>query len=123
MKTDDEVRLRHMLEAAREAISFAEGRSRTDLDDNRMLFHARVRNMEIIGEAGSQVSKEFRDTRSGLPWADVIGMRNRLIHAYFDIDPDIVWDTATQDLPLPVAALTELMADPVSGLADQDPRS
>ena len=65
--------------------------------------------MEIIGEAASQVSKALRDVRSGLPWADVIGMRNRLIHAYFDIDPEIVWGTITQDLPLLVAALTELV--------------
>jgi len=111
MKIDDGVRLRHMLEAAREAISFAQGCSRADLDRNRMLFHALVRNMEIIGEAASQVTKEFRDTRSGLPWADVIGMRNRLIHAYFDVDPDIVWDTATQDLPFLVDALTKLIGE------------
>lgn len=109
MKIDDGVRLRHMLEAAREAMSFTEGRSRHDLDDNRMLFHALVRNMEIIGEAASQVSREFRDARSGLPWADVVGMRNRLIHAYFDVDPDVIWDTVTQDLPLLVAALTVMI--------------
>ncbi len=100
-----------MLEAAREAISFAEGRSRTDLDDNRMLFHSLVRNMEIIGEAASQVSRELRDARSGLPWADVVGMRNRLIHAYFDVDPDIIWDTVTQDLPLLVVALSVLIGE------------
>jgi uncharacterized protein with HEPN domain len=76
-----------------------------------MLFHSLVRNMEIIGEAASQISRELRDSRSGLPWADVIGMRNRLIHAYFDIDPDIVWDTATQNLPLLIAALTKLIAE------------
>jgi uncharacterized protein with HEPN domain len=98
-----------MLEAAREAIFFAKGHSRGDLDENRMLFHSLIRNMEIIGEAASQVSKELRDTRSGLPWVDVIGMRNRLIHAYFDVDPDIIWDTVTQDLPLLVAALEDLI--------------
>ena len=96
MNSADELRLRHMLEAAHEAMLFAKGRSRIDLDENRMLFQALIRNMEIIGEAASQVSKELRDTRSGLPWADVIGMRNRLIHAYFDVDPDIIWDTVTQ---------------------------
>ena len=98
-----------MLDAAREAESFANGRTRADLDNNRMLFHSLVRNLEIIGEAASQVSKEFRDARSGLPWSDVIGMRNRLIHAYFEVDPDVVWDTATQDLPLLVEALTKLI--------------
>jgi len=100
-----------MLEAAREAISFAQGRSRADLEDNRMLFHALVRSMEIIGEAASQVSRELRDVGCGLPWADVIGMRNRLIHAYFDVDADIIWDTATRDLPLLVVALEELIQE------------
>jgi uncharacterized protein with HEPN domain len=109
MSNGDEVRLRHMLGAAQEAIAFASGRTRPELDDNRMLFHALVRNMEIIGEAASQVSRELRDVRSGLPWADVIGMRNRLIHAYFDVDPDIVWDTITQDLPPLIAALEDLL--------------
>jgi uncharacterized protein with HEPN domain len=70
-----------MLEAAREAMSFVEGRSRADLDENRILFLALVRNMQIIGEAASQVSRELRDARSDLPWADVIGMRNPLVHA------------------------------------------
>ena len=63
MKPDDGVRLGHMLGAAREAISFADGCSRADLDSNRMLFHALVRSMEIIGEAASQVTREFRDAR------------------------------------------------------------
>jgi uncharacterized protein with HEPN domain len=77
-----------------------------------MLLHSLVRNIEIIGEAASQISRELRDRSPGLPWTDVIGMRNRLVHAYFDIDPDIVWDTATQDLPPLVAELTKLLNKP-----------
>ncbi len=73
MNSNDDVRLRHMLEAAREAISFAQGRSRTDLEDNRMLFQALVRNLEVIGEAASQISRELRDTRFRPP----LGGRNR----------------------------------------------
>ena len=80
------------------------------MDTDRMLLLAIVRNLEIIGEAASQVSREFRERQSGLPWADVIGMRNRLIHAYFDVDPDIVWDTATKDLPLLVDELAGLLS-------------
>jgi uncharacterized protein with HEPN domain len=60
MNSADEVRLRQMLEAAREAISFAKGCTRGDLDTNRMLFHSLIRNMEIIGDAASRVSKELR---------------------------------------------------------------
>lgn len=81
MKADDEVRLAHMLEAAREALSFAEGRSREDVRRNRMLLHSLVGNIEIIGEAASQISLKLRDRSPALPWTDVIGMRNRLIHA------------------------------------------
>ena len=92
--------------------SFFEGRSRTEIHRNRMLLHSLVRNIEIIGEAASQISKQLRDVKARLPWTDVIGMRNRLIHAYFDIDPDIVWDTATQDIPSLVAELTKLLGEP-----------
>ena len=52
-----------------------------------------------MGEAAVNVSREYRDNTPEVPWAKLAGMRNRLVHAYFDIDPDIVWDTTTQDLP------------------------
>ena len=113
MSAEDLVRIRHMVEAAREALGFSEGRSREDLFDNRMLFHSLVRNIEIIGEAASTVSLELRQSNPNFPWSDVIGMRNRLVHAYFDIDPDIVWETATQDLPSLLGALTVLSADKI----------
>ncbi len=111
MSAEDLVRIRHMVEAAREALAFAEGRSREDLFESRMLFHSLVRNIEIIGEAASKVSPAMRRSRPEFPWSDVIGMRNRLVHAYFDIDPDIVWDTATQDLPSLLAALMVLIGE------------
>jgi uncharacterized protein with HEPN domain len=112
MNTSDRIRLGHMLEAALDAVSFAKGRSRSDLETDRMLLLAIVRSLEVVGEAASQVSREFREHRSGLPWADVIGMRNRLIHAYFDVDPDIVWGTTTQDLPMLIRELSEILAEP-----------
>jgi uncharacterized protein with HEPN domain len=114
MKNDDRVRLEHMLEAAREAMSFAEGRVREDLNWDRMLLQAIVRNVEIVGEASVNVSREYRDEATGIPWPKLAGMRNRIVHAYFDIDPDIVWDTVTQDLPLLVEELANLLAHPGS---------
>ena len=111
-KRDDLVLLRHMLDAATEAVSFASGRSRDDLDTDRMLFHSIVRNLGIIGGAASQVSREFRARESGLPWADAIGMRNRVIHAYYDIDHDIVWHTTTQDFPALISELRNLLGEP-----------
>jgi len=89
----DRNRIRHMLDAAEQAISFAEGRRREDLDTDRQFLFALVRCMEIIGEAATRVSAEVREEHPGLLWARMISTRNRLIHAYFDINVDIVWQT------------------------------
>lgn len=109
MRKDDAVRLQYMLDAGREALGFARGRSRSDLDSDRMLVLALVKDLEIIGEAAHQVSEETRAQLPGLPWADIIGMRHRLVHAYFEIDPEILWQTIKQDLPPLVAALEEAL--------------
>jgi uncharacterized protein with HEPN domain len=88
-----------MAEAAREALGFAKGKKREDLDDNRMLVLALVKDIETIGEAASKVGRETREKLSGIPWADIIVMRHRLIHDYFSVDLDIVWATVRLDLP------------------------
>ena len=90
---DDLTRLYHMQDAAREAIAFMSGKTRDDLANNRMLVLAVVKDLEIIGEAASRVSIECRARYPNIPWAVMVGMRNRLTHAYFSIDLDIVWDT------------------------------
>ncbi len=99
MPKSDEVRLRHMLDAAEQAIAFARSRSRSDLDSDQMLVFALVKAVEIVGEAANQVAKETRDTYPNIPWPEIIGMRHRLIHAYFDINLDILWQTVQSDLP------------------------
>lgn len=110
MPKDDLVRLRHMLEASREAVAFARGRSRSDIDQDRMLALAIVKCVEIVGEAAVSVSLDARARYGSIPWADIVGMRNRLIHAYFDIDLDRVWDTVTDDLPPLVAELEKIVS-------------
>lgn len=99
LSEQDRVRLRHMLDAAQSALRFAEGRCREDLDSDEMLSFALVRALEIIGEAAAQVSDATRDALPQLPWRQIVGMRHRLIHAYFDVDLDRVWDTATHYVP------------------------
>ncbi len=99
MRSDDAIRLRHMLEATEEAIDFAREKSRSDLNFDRMLTLALVKDIEIIGEAATNVSAQTRAECPGIPWQDIAGMRNRLIHAYFDINLDILWKTITDDLP------------------------
>jgi uncharacterized protein with HEPN domain len=96
-----------MADAAREAIGFAEGQSRADLDTNRMLTRAIVKAIEIVGEAAAKVSADARATLPAVPWPDIIAMRNRLIHTYFDVNLDIVWGTVEVDLPPLAAALDD----------------
>jgi uncharacterized protein with HEPN domain len=110
MRKDDLIRIRHMLDAAQEVVSFAQGRTRPDLDHDRMLMLSIVKSMELIGEAASRVSEEVRGKYPQVPWGDIISMRNRLIHAYFDIDLDRVWDTVTDDLPPLITVLQKAIA-------------
>lgn len=111
MHKDDEVRLRHMLDAAKEAVSFSTGKSRSALDSDRMLVLALVKDIEMIGEAASKVSEETQAVYRDIPWPELIGMRNRLIHAYFDINLDIVWQTVVEDLPLLLSKLEVVLPD------------
>ena len=95
---DDLTRLHHMQDAAREALDFMSGKTRENLANDRMLVLAVVKDLEIIGEAAGRISAECRARHPGIPWAVMVGMRNRLTHAYFSIDLDIVWDTVTNNL-------------------------
>ena len=111
MPKDDLVRVRHMLDAAKEARSFVQQKARSDLDSNRTLVLALVRSIEIIGEAAARTTKEFQAKHPAVPWSEIIAMRNRLIHAYFDVDVDRIWDTVTDDLPPLIARLEQLVRD------------
>ena len=74
-----------------------------------MLVLSLIRELEIIGEAASKVSPEVRSENRAIPWEDIVGMRNRLIHAYFDINLDVVWKTATNDLRSLKAELEKIL--------------
>ncbi len=99
MHKDDDISLRHMLDAARQAVQFAHSRKRPDLDGDPMLMLSLVKLIEIVGEAASQVSDDGRAKLPNIPWDDIISMRHRLVHAYFDINLDILWQTVQHDLP------------------------
>lgn len=109
MRPDDLIRLRHMLDAARETIGFVRGRSRVDLDRDRQLVWALVKGIEIIGEAAYQMAFDSRAECPDIPWDDIVGMRHRLVHAYFDINLDILWKTVKDDLPVLLKALEPLV--------------
>lgn len=106
---EDGVRLRHMLDYSREAISLAGNFGRRDLDTNRMLQLSLVRLVEIVGEAASRMSPASRLRHPQIPWAQIAGMRNRLIHGYDFVDYDILWQTVKEDLPALIAALEPLV--------------
>ena len=99
MRREDEIRLRHMLDAAQEAVSFARGRARDDLNTDRQLVLSVIMDITILGEAATRISDAAREQSPEIPWDEIINMRNRLIHAYFDINLDIVWRTLQEDLP------------------------
>jgi uncharacterized protein with HEPN domain len=88
-----------MIEAAQSAVNFVTGRQRADLNTDQMLLFALVRAIEIVGEAAGRVTESTRKAAAVIPWSLVVSMRNRLIHAYFDVDNDVVWKTATEELP------------------------
>ena len=92
----DRNRLCHMFEAALEAVGYTDGLPREEFDSQRPLQHSVVRCIEIVGEAASRLSPELRENNPDIPWKDMVGMRNRLIHAYFDMDLDLIWQTASR---------------------------
>ena len=99
MKKDDNVRLKNMLDTAYKVIEFAEGYSRDSLNTNKMLTSALIREIGVIGEAAARVSADKREQLTEIPWKSIVGMRNRLIHDYDEIDLDLLWETITKDVP------------------------
>jgi uncharacterized protein with HEPN domain len=100
-----------MLDATRSLLRFTQGRCRQDLDEEEMLAFAVLRALEIIGEAASQVSPQGREGCPAIPWALIVGMRHRLIHAYFDVNLDRVWDTLVNSIP-PLLVALECVLEP-----------
>ena len=98
-----------MLAAAKEVMEFAAGKTRMDLEKDRLHMLAIIKSIEIIGEAASKVTETFKTENGNIPWNDIINMRNRLIHTYFDVNLDIVWQTVKTDLPDLIKALEEII--------------
>ena len=99
MRAEDRIRLLHMVEAAQMALQFASGRTQGDLQSDQMLLFAVIRAIEVLGEAASKVSEDVRMANAHIPWKAIVGMRNRLIHAYFDVDTTMVWRTLQVEIP------------------------
>jgi uncharacterized protein with HEPN domain len=108
---DDIVRIQHMIEAANEAKDILGDTARENLPKNKTIANAVVRSLEVLGEAASKLSEGFQKEHASVPWKKIIVMRNRLIHAYFDINYDIVFATVKEDIPAILPQLQKIIED------------
>ena len=106
---EDEVLLRDMLDHARRAAEAVAGRRRPELDTDPVLAAALERFIEVIGEAARKISTATRESAQEIPWRQIIGMRDRLVHGYAAVDHDIVWDVASVDIPALILSLERLL--------------
>ncbi|MBZ0252038.1 MAG: DUF86 domain-containing protein [Candidatus Methylomirabilis sp.] len=109
-RRDPRAALHHMRDHAREAVDMARGRTRADLDEDRSLNLSLVRLLEIVGEAAGRVPPERRAEAPAIPWPQIVGLRNRLIHGYDDVDFNVLWAIVTEDLPPLIGELDRVLA-------------
>jgi len=109
MQSKDIIRVRHIIDEAGEACKYAEGISLDEFVEDGKTVRAVIRSIEVIGEAASKISIEFRMEHPDVPWQKIIGMRNRLIHVYFDIDYNIIWQTVKENLPPLIKKLQSIL--------------
>lgn len=105
----DDAYLRDMLDAARLAVEYLQGKQRSDFLADTLLQDAVIRRLALLGEAARRVSGQTRDQHPDLPWREMVDMRNLIIHEYDDIDFEIVWRTATTDLPALITMLEPII--------------
>ena len=110
MERDDSYLL-DMLLAARDAVEFAGGITFSEFENSRLHQNAILKAIEIVGEAASQVSARVREGQPDIPWGEIVGMRNRLVHVYFDVDISLVWRTVQLDLPALIAQLERIVPE------------
>lgn len=110
-RRDDSVSMRHMLDHAREAVQFSQGRARDDLDNDRVFELSMTRLVEVIGEAANRVSENTRNAHPQIAWPQIIGTRNRLIHGYDLVNLDVLWDIIELDIPPLIEQLEQILGE------------
>lgn len=96
---DDSIYIEHILNSINRILTYIAGKDQISFDKDQITQDAVVRQLEIIGEATKRVSKELRSKYPDIPWSDMAGMRDVLIHDYIDVDFEVVWKTASEDIP------------------------
>lgn len=109
MEKKDLNRLSHMLDAAKAILEHISNKKQSDLENNRLLLGGIIRELLLIGEAANAISPHAKSKIPSIPWREVIGMRNQLIHGYFDISHKIIWVTVSEDIPKLVSVLEEIL--------------
>ncbi len=111
MQSEDRIRVQHIVDEASEVQKYTDNISFEEFVQDGKTARAVIRSIEVIGEAASKISADFRNEHIEIPWNKIIGMRNRLIHVYFDIDYNVVWQTVKENLPPLVQQLYAIMND------------
>ena len=109
-KIKDPLRIAHMVEACNNILTFMKDKTLIDLKSNSLLFFGVVKNIEIIGEASYKISKEFKENHPEIPWKIITGMRHVLVHDYYHINPERVFNTYKQDIPELLVKLVEIQS-------------
>ena len=107
----DRGRLEHIMTAIEHIENFIYGKSYDDIQSDSMLFYAVVKNIEIIGEAANNITKELRARHNEVEWSDVIGMRHVLVHDYYNISPTLAWKTAVNNIPILKQQIINIIRD------------
>lgn len=108
MIRDDRVYLAHIVDAIQQIFAYTEGLTYAEFKAARMVQDAVIRQFEIIGEAAKNLSAEFRTRHDSVPWKDLAGFRDKLIHQYFGVDLATVWRSVEDDLPLLMSELRRI---------------
>ena len=108
MPDDDLLYFGHMLDMARKAYAKTQGINRESYDNDENLRLALAHLVQIIGEAARRVSLAGRAAHAEIPWREITGMRHKIVHDYFSVDEDVVWEVVTRDLP-PLISILEMI--------------